>query len=102
MTTKTRFFPAEDYREGRCSPRQFHRQFIDETVLQIVKVGIGERDIRRSTERYFNDIDTRRWDLIAPAIQRHLHAKIKKSGAFVSLALLVCIAKEAAVLIKGE
>jgi len=95
MVTKT-VFTAEDYRKGRCTSKEFHRQFVDETVLKIVAVGIGERAIKKSKDRYFNDIEIRQWDLIAPAVERHVKTKAKELGAFVSIALLVCIEKEAA------
>lgn len=93
---KLKTFSAIDFREGLCSPREFYRQFIDQTVIEIVSVGIGERDIKKSRDRYFNDIDMRQWDLVAVAVRRYLKKRIEDAGAYASNALLVCIQKEAA------
>ena len=93
---KPKTFSAADYRDGLCSSREFYRQFIDQTVIDIVLAGIGERDIKKSRDRYFNDIGMRQWDLVAAAVRRYLRKKIESVGAYASNALLICIQKEAA------
>jgi len=77
-----------------------YSQFVDDTVLQVVEVGIGRRDILRSRDANFNDIDLRRWDMISPAVHRHIKQKAKDAGACVSVSFLIAIEKEAAKKIK--
>lgn len=95
-------FTWQDYRDGNCSPQQFHGQFVDETVLAIVETGIGRRNILASKHPQMHDISARDWDLIAPAVQRHVKAKIKELGGYISISLLVGISKQAAMRIKEK
>jgi len=76
--------------------------FIDKTIVEAVRVGIGEREIKSSRDKNFNDINARNWELIAPAIHFHLRKKVKEAGEPASIALLVGIAKEAAQRIRKE
>jgi hypothetical protein len=98
----TIMFTLQDFTENKCTEQEFYRQFIDETVLQIVSVGIGRRAIFASRDSQFRDIPERDWDLISPALQRHLKPKIKQAGGFISISLLVRVAKQAARQIKEE
>lgn len=93
-------FTQKDYTDGKCTTQEFHAQFVDDVVIQVVRVGITERKIKASRDRSFNDIDIREWDLISPAVQRHLKAKCKELGVVMSIAFLVCVEKEAARRIK--
>lgn len=95
-------FTLQDLDQGKCTEQEFYRQFIDKTLLRIVSVGIGERAIFASRVPHFRDIPERDWDLISPAIQRHLKTKIKKAGAVASISFFIRVAKEAALEIKKE
>lgn len=95
-------FTLQDLNQNKCTEQEFHQQFVDETVLQIVSVGIGKRAILASRDSEFRDIPARDWDLISPALQRYLKPKIKQAGGFISISLLVRVAKEAARQIKEE
>jgi len=94
-------FTWQDYRDGHCSPQQFHRQFVDETLIRIVETGIGRKKILDSRHESFYDIPARDWDLISPAVQMHIKPKVKELGGYISISFLISVSKEAARVIKG-
>lgn len=94
-------FTWQDYRDGHCSPQQFHQQFVDETLIQIVETGIGKKKILSSRHECFHDIPARDWDLISPAVQMHIKPKVKELGGYISISFLINVSKEAARAIKG-
>jgi hypothetical protein len=79
-----------------------HRQFVDDRVIEIVRIGVGERDIRASRHSDFNDINPRQWDLIAPAVSRYIAPVVKAAGFPLTISLLIGIQKEAARFIRAE
>jgi hypothetical protein len=93
-------FTQEDYKSNKCSLSEFLDQFIDDTTVEIVRVGIGQRVIEKSKDKNFNDIDLRSWDLIAPAVQRHVQKKAKALGVIISISFLISVSKRAAEQIK--
>jgi hypothetical protein len=95
-------FSQKDYAAGLCTTAEFHSQFVDQTIVMIVRIGIGEKVIKQSRDANFNDIDIRNWDLISPAILRHLKPDLKKLEIIGSISFLTCVAKEAARVIRAE
>lgn len=95
-------FTQKDYSEGVCTYDQFLDQFVDDRLIEIVRVGIGERRIKNSKHPEFNDIYLQYWDMICPAVQRHVKQKAKDLGAILSIAFLTAVQKQAAKRIKRE
>ena len=95
-------FTQKDYSEGVCTYDQFLDQFVDDRLIEIVRVGIGEGRIKKSRHPEFNDIYPQHWDMISPAVQRHLKDKAKSSGVILSIAFLTAVQKQAAKRIKQE
>jgi hypothetical protein len=93
-------FTQKDYKSNKCSLSEFLDQFVDDTTVEIVRVGIGQRVIEKSKDKNFNDIDLRSWDLIAPAVQRHVQKKAKALGVIISVSFLISVSKRAAEQIK--
>jgi hypothetical protein len=93
-------FTQEDYKNKKCSLSEFLDQFIDDTTIEIIRVGVGQRIIEKSKDKNFNDIDLKTWDLIAPAVQRHIHKKAKSLGVIISISFLISVSKRAAEQIK--
>lgn len=79
-----------------------YRQFVDDRVIEIVRIGIGERDIKTSRHSDFNDINPKQWDLVAPAVSRYIGPVVKAAGLPVTISLLIGIQKEAARFIRAE
>jgi hypothetical protein len=79
-----------------------YRQFVDDRVIEIVRIGVGERDIKASRHSDFNDINPRQWDLVAPAVSRYIAPVVKAAGLPLTISLLIAIQKEAARFIRAE
>ena len=52
----------QDYLDGGCSHRQYYGQFVNASVLAMVKRHIGEDAILKSSDEHFNDIPLKKWD----------------------------------------
>lgn len=83
----------------------YHDQFVTDSVLSIVTNRIGADRIKKSTDKYFNDIPLKEWDRIIgfsdiqrPSISNTLGISnaIREAGDCVSAATLVCVMKAAA------
>lgn len=78
--------------------RKYYAQFVTEFTRRQVEMTIGVDDIKASTAKYMNDIPIQRWQHLAGML--HLARKPKELGEVDSLAVRVCVAKEAAQQIK--
>lgn len=78
--------------------RKYFAQFVNEVTIRQVEMAIGVDDIKASTAKYMNDIPIQRWHNLAGML--HLARKPKELGEVNSLAVRVCVAKEAARQIK--
>jgi len=91
----------QQYLNGECSHREYHSQFVNESIIKLVEDGIGIKTILASTVPHLNDIPLKKWDALAEHFKyMHLSAKLKEAGDYLTLAGSVCILKEAAKQIK--
>lgn len=93
-----------EYVNGRVNHQAYYGQFVTPAVIDLVRTYIGEDKIKKSTDPHFNDIPLRHWDAMSGQIGYlvgHLLGEANGStrGAY-SLSDTVCVAKEAARMIK--
>ena len=98
LTMKTR----QQYLSGECNHREYYAQFVDDNARRVVEQAIGKDKILQSIDPSFNDIPLSKWNSVG---MHHLRtsersAQMKACGDYMTLAGLVCIAKEAARQIK--
>lgn len=88
------------YLNGEFDHDQYYNQFVNGPIIYLVGGRLGNQ-IAKSSDPYFNDISLRLWDLMAPNIKAMLDlSKLKQAGETWSLSTSICIAKQAAKLIK--
>lgn len=91
----------QDYLDKKCTHAEYYAQFVDETVIGLVKRKIGEEAIRRSKDKHFNDIPLGNWDnLYCTGLPHSICSKLRAVGDIPTLSSAVSIAKEAARQIK--
>lgn len=93
----------KDYLEKRATHSEYYGQFVTPGVLATVKQYIGEKEIKQSKDKHFNDIPLAKWD----AFSQHssfklLGGKMREAGDYLTLSGIVCVAKEAARQIAGR
>lgn len=88
-------FTRKDYLDKKCNHRQYYTQFVDDGVRKRVLNQIGKDRLIHSTDEHFNDIPLYQWDNIGPFWQS-IHTQMKEAGDYMTMAGIVCIAKEAA------
>lgn len=86
-------FSRSDYLAGECSHREYHSQFVNETIKQNVLEFVGLERLMQSKDEHLNDIPLEIWDDI-PVY--NVSKKMKEAGDYLTLAGKVCICKEAA------
>ena len=98
-----------DYLAGKCSHDDYYSQFVTPAVLSRVKLYIGEKRIRQSSDPHFNDVPLVLWDHLN--LQTAIHVETWRTaneykgtpGKFPwSLSDSVCIGKRAAKIIKEQ
>ena len=112
--TAEKTFTRKDYRDRKCSHKEYYRQFVTHSVLHVVRNRIGADKIKNSTDPHMNDIPLKLWDQLAHSIRGAIDTKLFKACNNVtyaeesrdkflwSLSDAVCIAKAAARIIKKE
>jgi len=92
----------QQYMDNEATHEAYYEQFVTPEIYDEVKTKIGEALIKASTDEHFNDIPLGRWDRLGmqSVNSTRLHEAVKATGDFVSLAVLVCVAKAAARMIK--
>jgi len=83
----------QEYLEGKVSHREYHAQFVNETIKQNVLNHIGLDKLMKSKDEHLNDIPLAIWDAI-PVY--NVSPLMKEAGDYLTLAGKVCICKEAA------
>jgi len=107
-------YDRKDYMDGKCSHDVYYRQFVNDSIVEFVRERIGEDVIRASTDPHLNDIKMIKWDALNQGIINRIDKKFFKKcnnvtyseedrNCFLwSLSSAVCIAKQAARIIKNE
>lgn len=92
----------QDYINKKATHEDYYSQFVDDSVLDTVKSFIGESVIKNSTDKHFNDIPLKEWDSLKPFILSSTGKSLAKANGRggVSLSDCVCVAKQAARIIK--
>lgn len=93
--------------EQRAAHRKYYAQFVTPAVLFHVASFIGKDRIFNSTDEHFNDIPLHEWDRLEPFVKQACNTrKIQEANNYPkgkfpwSLSDAVCIAKQAARMIK--
>lgn len=77
--------------------REYFGQYVTEYMKEAVVNFIGKDLILQSQDIHLNDIPLKKWDDFTKIIDSNsLRSKLRANGDTVPLAVLVCIAKEAA------
>lgn len=92
-------FTRSQYLDGVCTHNEYYAQFVNEPILDCVKGRIGVENIKKSTNKHFNDIPLRKWDDII-GITTTQQKLMKELGESYTIAVGVCILKAAARIIK--
>lgn len=93
----------KEYLDGKVSHDDYYNQFVTKEVIEIVKRDLGVDTIKASNDPHFNDIPLKLWDRYYQLNSfPGINEKLKQAGDFPSNAGIVCIAKAAARMIKGE
>lgn len=111
--TNLKEYTAADCLSGVCTHDQYWRQFVNDNIKSYVASRIGMAAIERSKDEHFNDIPLRNWDdlhairgMVDGAKWRRLHnttyPEKNKNDFLWSLSCQVCIAKQAARLLKQD
>lgn len=98
-TTSNPLFTRADYlasslTEQRTAHRRFYAQLVNDRTIAHVVNTIGAKRIKASTDPHFNDIPLKEWDSFAGRLP--IAMKLEALGDYLTLASIVCIAKEAA------
>jgi len=81
-------YTRDDYMSGKCTHSEYYGQYVNTAVRGFVLNVIGEKMLRGSTDKNFNDIPLVMWDRMHPYLVRFAPDN--------SLCASVCLAKEAA------
>lgn len=101
-------YTRSQYLNGEVSHSEYFRQFVTSNVLAVVRNRIGEADIKASKDEHFNDIPLQRWDAIIgfngarPMSSLGLSSLFNEAGEWATAAVLVCVMKQAAEMIRSE
>ena len=95
-------FSRQQYVKGECTYEQYYRQFVTPMVKATVHSYIGIDDIMESVDKHLNDIQLKRWDAMHPIIMEETKKARAQAGEGNSLATGVCIAKQAAFMLREE
>lgn len=94
-------FNRQDYIDGKCSHDEYYAQFVTKPLIFLVEAAFG-REIRDSTDPYFNDILKERWDKLTKLMLESLPPLAKANGGGISLSDKVCVLKAAATMLKAS
>ena len=92
-----------EYTAGNLTHQEYYGQFITPAVRNRVFHTIGIEKIKNSKDKHFNDIPLSKWDNLAQYSEfQSLREKFTEAGDFMSLSSVVCVAKQAAHMLKAE
>ena len=96
-------YTRKDYLSRSIDHNTYYGQFVTPAIINIVKRAIGEGSIRASMDEHFNDIALSQWDRLHGSIQSQFSKLTRaETGLGNSLCESVCIAKQAARMIKNN
>lgn len=92
----------KEYMDGIFTHEKYYSQFVDHNIKNLVTRSIGLHRIKSSTDPHFNDIPLHEWDGLESYIRSICGKAINKANfdGGVSLSDCVCIAKQAARIVK--
>lgn len=68
------------------SHREYYAQFVDQRVLNLVKVGVGAKRIKASSDPHLNDIPLGTWDRLLVPVPREVAEAVESQGDYPTLA----------------
>lgn len=94
----------KQYLNNEITHEEYFSQFVDNNVKNTVIMFIGLERIKQSKDKNFNDIPLAYWDAMHGAIGPYCYPKLTKAGDVngCTISNTVCIAKQAAKIIKKE
>lgn len=92
----------KDYMANVISFNDYYAQFVTDNVKQIVSNHIGIEKIKNSNDPHFNDIPLKKWDMLEYHIRNMVGGTLREANGKVSLSDCICVAKQAARIIKTE
>lgn len=57
-------YTRKDCLNGKCTHHEYYSQFVNDAVINMVKLHIGVDKIKKSTDKHFNDIPLGNWDMV--------------------------------------
>ena len=89
--------------EAFAAHQEYYAQYVDDSILSYVESAIGKKKILASNDRSFNDIPLMQWDNLEYILRHRVDKSLLKlNGEGWSLSTSVCIAKQAARIIKQK
>lgn len=95
-------FSRQQYLNKECTFEEYFRQFVTPFVKAIVRDSIGMKAILASTDPHMNDIPLQKWDNLHHVVLESTRAMRKETGEGNALSGSVCIAKQAAFMLREE
>jgi hypothetical protein len=86
-------YTREQYMNHECSHREYHAQFVNESVKNRVVYAIGMDKLLASTDKHLNDIPLKMWDTLGPVGSK---TQWDAAGDYATMSGRTCIYKEAA------
>ena len=89
----------QDYLNSNCTHQEYYAQFVTQSILVGVKRSIGHSKIFNAfqTDKHLNNIELVRWDsLIYLTKNSDTINLLHEAGDYLTMAVNVCILKEAA------
>lgn len=105
-------FNRKQYMANECSHDEYYSQFVNQGILQTVRSVIGTDRIAKSKDKHFSDIPLYEWDMLHNRIIMQIDVNLFKElnnatyaaeyrdSFIISLSDTVCIAKQAAKIIR--
>ena len=92
----------KEYMDGSVTHEEYYSQFVNHNIKDVVIRSIRLNRIKNSTDPHFNDIPLHEWDMLESSTRSICGKAISEAntGGGVSLSDCVCIAKQAARMIK--
>ena len=84
----------QQYLNNECSHREYYAQFVDDNVKKSVLSVISKKRLLQLKDEHLNDLALATWDRIG--LSYSTVNKLKAAGDGYTLAMAVCVNKEAA------
>lgn len=85
------------YLNNECTHREYYAQFVNEDILCLIRLWFSVEELRKAYEEdeHLNSIPLGKWDALAKSLTL-VKKLLIEAGDYLTLAVGVCIAKEAA------